>query len=95
MRNNRFSHRQMGQIIGDSPLAGTPARFLRQTGTGGIVVEIAEDRGAYKKGDQVQVGTGEWKAKPKEPDLHPFREEELGGVLGADGQVHSDADPGL
>ena len=24
-----------------------------------------------------------------------FREEELGGVLGADGQVYSDADPGL
>jgi hypothetical protein len=24
-----------------------------------------------------------------------FREEELGGVLGADGNVYSDADPGL
>lgn len=44
---------------------------------------------------QVSANYARFLSSDRLPDLVDFREEECGGVLGADNQVYSDADPGL
>lgn len=59
MKNNK-----LGQVI-TGPLKGTPAELLRK-GTTGFTVRLLGDVGAYKAGDIVVLGTGEFAANVKE-----------------------------
>jgi hypothetical protein len=45
-------------LITGGPLVGASARFLHRLPSG-ITVTLDENRGAYKRGDQVSVGNGE------------------------------------
>lgn len=42
-----------------SPLHGAKVRLIRMQRTGRPLVAMLEQRGAYKEGDKVQLGTGE------------------------------------
>lgn len=51
-----------GTIDNRGPLQGARAEFVkRQAVSGQPLVRLLEARGAYKKGDLVQLGTGEFR----------------------------------
>lgn len=44
------------------PLDGARVKFLRRVDSGDYVVELLEDRKAYKKGDQIQINPSEYES---------------------------------
>lgn len=47
----------------DHFLNGTKAKFIKRNSSGSMNVELMEDNGAYKAGDVMVVGPGEWKER--------------------------------
>ena len=59
-----------GIIKGCGLLDNVPAELVKRQNAGGSLVKLLEARGAYKAGDLVQVGTGEFIPEQVRIDLN-------------------------